>query len=71
MIPDGTLNGATGVAPRQRQHRLRPQELDELTADYRSGVAVNDLAPQYDLNRYRVIEHKAGVPLRDCHVREL
>ena len=66
MTPDGTLTQATGVAPKQRQHRLRPQELEQLTADYRSGVAVNDLATQYDLNRDTVIEHmrRQGVPRR-------
>jgi len=66
MIPNGMLNRATGVAPRQRQHRLRPQELEQLTADYRSGVAVNDLAATYDIDRHTVIEHtrRQGVPRR-------
>jgi hypothetical protein len=36
MVPAGTLNEATGVAPKQRQHRLRAHELEQLTADYRS-----------------------------------
>ena len=66
MIPDGMLNEATGVAPRQRQHRLRPQELEQLTADYRSGEAVNDLAARYDIDRHTVIEHmrRQGVSRR-------
>ena len=66
MIPDGMVNRATGVAPRQRQHRLRPQELEQLTSDYRSGVAVNDLAARYDIDRHTVIEHmrRQGVPRR-------
>ena len=66
MTPDGTLSDATGVAPKQHHHRLRPHEIEQLTADYRSGVAVNDLAAQYDLNRYTVIEHmrREGVPRR-------
>jgi dsRNA-specific ribonuclease len=66
MTPNGTPSDATGVAPKQRHHRLPPQELDRLTADYRSGVAVNDLAAQYGINRYTVIEHmrRQGVPRR-------
>jgi dsRNA-specific ribonuclease len=54
------------MAPKQRHHRLRPHELEHLTADYRSGVAVNDVAAQYELNRYTVIEHmrRQGVPPR-------
>jgi hypothetical protein len=66
MIPDGMLNRVTRVAPRQRQHNLRLQELEQLTADYRSGAAVNDLAARYDNDRHTVIDHvrRQGVPRR-------
>jgi len=66
MTPDGTLTKATGVAPKQRQHRLRPHELERLTADYRCGAAVNELAARYSINRDTVIDHmrRQGVPRR-------
>jgi dsRNA-specific ribonuclease len=77
MTPDGTLCDAHRVAPNQRHHRLRPHELERLTANYQSGLAVNDLAAQYGINRYTVIEHmrRQGVPRRyprlgEAEVRE-
>ena len=66
MTPDGTLREATGEAPKQRQHRLRERELEHPVADYRSGVAANELATRYDINRDTVLEHmrRQDVPRR-------
>jgi predicted DNA-binding protein (UPF0251 family) len=66
------LDEATGVPPKQRQLRLRTHELEQLTADYRSGVAINELAARYEIDRHTVIHHmrRQSVPRRNPRLNE-
>lgn len=43
--------------PRRVQHRLRPDEVTELTSAYRAGASVKELAAKYRLNRNTVTAH--------------
>jgi hypothetical protein len=43
--------------PRRRQRRLSVVQVAELTAAYRSGVAINDLAERFKIHRSTVLEH--------------
>jgi DNA invertase Pin-like site-specific DNA recombinase len=42
---------------KQFHHRLYPEEIQRLIADYRSGVKVKELAIRYQISRNTVIEH--------------
>jgi DNA-directed RNA polymerase specialized sigma24 family protein len=48
------------------QHRLRPDEAEQLKADYRAGLLVKDLVAHYKVNQTTVNQHvrRAGVRLR-------
>jgi lambda repressor-like predicted transcriptional regulator len=51
---------------RQRQRRLRPAEISELTAAYQAGAALSDLASSYQVRSRTVANalERAGVPRR-------
>jgi len=42
---------------KQFHHRLRSEEIDQLIAEYRSGVKVKELAIRFQISRGTVIEH--------------
>ena len=48
------------------QHRLRPDEAEQLVDDYREGALVKDLVARYRVNQTTVTHHvrRAGVRLR-------
>ena len=52
-------------SPKQVQHRLGSEEIDQLVAQYQAGAKVNDLAARFRINRYTVNQHieRAGVRL--------
>ena len=61
MTPVGCPVAA--VPSRQRQHRLRKEEIDVLTAKYERGAATVALAYEYGINLTTVLSHidRAGI----------
>jgi IS30 family transposase len=57
---------AAEIAPRRRQRRLTAVELAKLSAAYRDGTPVNDLATQFRVHRSTVLDHlnRSGMPRR-------
>jgi hypothetical protein len=55
------------VQQRQVQHRLPPEKIAQLVADYQAGIGTKELARTYQLSRYTVNQHlqRAGVPFRE------
>ncbi|MEI9914056.1 MAG: hypothetical protein WDN66_03685 [Candidatus Saccharibacteria bacterium] len=55
IVPDGSskVNVRT---PKQRQHRLKPAEIQDLIKNYKAGIGVLDLAELYKLNRGTVTD---------------
>jgi AraC-like DNA-binding protein len=51
---------------KQAQHRLNPDEVDQLLQCYRAGTKIDDLAAEFAINRNTVMEHvrRAGAPRR-------
>lgn len=52
----------------QVQHRLKPEEIDELVYAYQAGELIEDLAARFSIHRTTVIEHvkRNGLKLRSC-----
>jgi hypothetical protein len=52
------------VRQRQVQHRLPPDKIAQLVAEYQAGTGTKALARNYHLSRYTVNQHikRAGVP---------
>ncbi|HEY1644794.1 MAG TPA: hypothetical protein VGF75_00225 [Candidatus Saccharimonadales bacterium] len=52
---------------KQIQHRLKPEEIDQLVNAYKAGELVKDLADRFLIHRTTVIEHvkRSGVKLRN------
>lgn len=53
--------------PRQRQRRLRAEQLEQLKDDYLAGVPVSDLAERYGIARQTVIEHMRRLAVARGH----
>jgi len=51
---------------KQIQHRLEPEEVDQLLECYRAGAKINELATEFAINRNTVMKHveRAGAPRR-------
>jgi len=51
---------------KQRQRRLRGEEVDQLTADYLAGIEAGILAERYGIARQTVFDHvrRSGLPRR-------
>jgi DNA-binding CsgD family transcriptional regulator len=58
--------------PRQAQHRLTASELDELVARYLAGRSTRQLAREFEVHRFTVVNHleRLGIPRRG-NVRKL
>lgn len=52
QFPDGLA-----PEPRQRQNRLKPDEVTALCDEYRSGKSVRELAARYQIHRTTVLDH--------------
>lgn len=54
------------VVQRQKQNRLKPEEIDRLVAMYESGSSVNQLAELVKIHRTTVMAHlkRRGIPTR-------
>lgn len=57
--------------PKQVQHRLNPDEIIELVADYQAGTLVKELAKRYQIDRQTVSailkRHEASQRSRQVH----
>ena len=51
---------------KQRQRRLRQEDVEQLRVDYSGGTKVNDIADRYGVARQTVLEHvrRMGLPRR-------
>ena len=68
---------ATEPAPRRRQRRLSAAQVVKLTAAYRDGGPINDLAAHFRIHRSTVLDHlnRSGMARRNpaleaCQVEE-
>jgi DNA-binding MarR family transcriptional regulator len=50
----------------QRQHRLKPEEIDELVHAYKAGELIKDLADRFSIHRSTVMAH---LQRRDVRLR--
>jgi hypothetical protein len=64
MTPDGCPIAL--VPSRQKQHRLRPDEINQLIDEYHAGATAAMLAKLHSVRRTTVLEllERAGVPRR-------
>jgi DNA-directed RNA polymerase specialized sigma24 family protein len=63
-LPDRTTRS---LPKKQTQHRLEPQEVDQLVEHYRAGTKIVDLAIEFQISRTTVMKHveRAGEPTRN------
>ena len=43
--------------PRQLQHRLKPDEIDQLVEARKAGATIKELAAKFEIHRTTVMEH--------------
>jgi Helix-turn-helix domain len=55
--------------PKQHQRRLRPNELEQLAADYLAGIEARTLAERYGIARQTVFDHVRRKGLRRRYPR--
>jgi DNA-binding NarL/FixJ family response regulator len=62
-----TWENSTSVRKHQKQHRLKPEEIDDLVYAYQAGELVEDLAARFSIHRTTVIEHvrRSGIKMRN------
>ena len=67
IVSKQTHRRTSAASPtRQRQHRLNPDEIAQLVAQYQAGCDMNTLAAEWGVHRTTVAGHvrRADVPLR-------